>query len=76
MPHSLPPHLAEALKQRRVIPFVGAGFSRDLGLPDWATLIGTVAEELDMDAEICALYGDFLQIAEYYVTKHGIGGPS
>ena len=36
-------------------------------------LIGTVAKELEMDAEICTLYGDFLQIAEYYVIKHSIG---
>jgi hypothetical protein len=57
-----------------LIPFVGAGLSKPLGLPDWSTLIDFIAKQLGYDPEVFKLNGNDLQLAEYYVTvKRSIG---
>src|SRR5262245_37322762 len=67
----IPPELIEMLRARRVIPFVGAGFSAPFQLPDWDTLLSKLAGELEgvlpyeKVKEFCA--GNQLQIAEYYL---------
>lgn len=63
--------LAQDIKDKRIIPFVGAGLSRNLGLPGWESLIYKIAEDLDFDPEVLNVYGDFLQIAEYHIIKYG-----
>lgn len=63
--------LAKEIKEKRILPFVGAGISRNLGLPGWESLIYKVAEDLDYDPEVLLVHGDFLQIAEYHVIKYG-----
>jgi hypothetical protein len=63
--------LARDIKDGRIIPFVGAGLSRNLNLPGWETLIYKVAEDLDFDPEVLTIHGDFLQIAEYHIIKYG-----
>lgn len=63
--------LAQEIKEKRIIPFVGAGLSRNLNLPGWETLIYKVAEDLDYDPHILNIHGDFLQIAEYHIIKYG-----
>lgn len=73
MAFTLPDDLMEQLKERRVIPFIGAGFSAALGLPDWSTLLREVSKELDLkkdfdEIERCC-QGDYLQIAEYLFLK-------
>jgi SIR2-like domain len=69
-----PKELIAAAKERRLLPFIGAGLSADLGLPTWSQLISTVAQDLDMDPDVAALHGDFLQIAEcLYLRKQGLG---
>ncbi len=77
----IPDDLVEAVAARRVIPFVGAGFSAGLGLPDWDTLLRQVAQEVDSSftydeiREMCS--GDRLQVAEYFLLierqKHRAG---
>jgi len=66
--------------ERRVIPFVGAGFSVGLGLPGWSDLLENVAEHLRIaDTEPCLTYeelresanGDPLRIAEYLYLRAG-----
>ena len=58
----------------RLIPFVGAGLSKPLGLPDWSTLIDFIAKQLDYEPEVFKLNGNDLQLAEYYVAiKRSIG---
>jgi len=74
MPAQIPDDLVEMLKQRRVIPFIGAGFSASLGLPDWDQMLRQMSAELEPgsptydDIKECC-NGDYLQIAEYFYLK-------
>jgi NAD-dependent SIR2 family protein deacetylase len=43
----IPDDLVALVAERRVIPFIGAGFSAALDLPDWASLLGRLAEETE-----------------------------
>ena len=63
------------IKQKKLIPFVGAGLSMNLGLPSFAQLIDKIADELGYDAEVFRLNGNYLQLAEYYVAMKGAVGP-
>lgn len=66
--------LRDLRRDGRLVPFVGAGLSKALGLPDWSTLIDFIAEELNYDPEVFKLNGNDLQLAEYYVAiKRSIG---
>lgn len=42
--------LVQALKQDRVLLFVGAGVSKNLGIPDFRELIDFIAEELGYES--------------------------
>lgn len=76
---SIPDELADMLRKRRVIPFIGAGFSSILGLPDWNTLLSRVAEEVRAPLTFEQVKEDCqnnpLQIAEYYflISDRSIG---
>jgi hypothetical protein len=76
---NIPDELADMLRKRRVIPFIGAGFSSVLGLPDWNTLLSRVAEEIQAPLKFEKVkedcQGDPLQIAEYYflISDRSIG---
>ena len=59
----------------KLIPFVGAGLSRPLGLPSWGDLIDLIAEQLGYDPDVFKCNGDELQLAEYYVATKGSIGP-
>jgi hypothetical protein len=82
-PYSIPDELTGLLAQRRVIPFVGAGFSAALDLPPWEDLLKDLAAEIQGSAgiepaltheEMAKACGyDNLQIAEYLYL---IGGES
>lgn len=63
--------LIEDYKRGKIILFVGAGVSANLGLPTWGKLIGQLANELGYDPDIFKTYGDFLALAEYYRIKKG-----
>lgn len=58
-------------EQERLIPFIGAGLSKNLGLPNWEGLIRILADDLQLAPRDFDLKGDFLQIAEYYLLVKG-----
>ena len=67
--------LIASYREKNVILFVGAGVSKNLGLPTWSELINHIAEELGYDPEIYKSFGDSLALAEYYRVKTGSIGP-
>jgi hypothetical protein len=67
--------LIESYRERNVILFVGAGVSKNLGLPTWSELIKHIADELGYDPEIYESFGDSLVLAEYYRVETGSIGP-
>lgn len=67
--------LCDALKERRVMLFVGAGASVSLGLPTWRGLVEHVAEELGFDPDVFLSSGDYLSLMEFYKIKTGSIGP-
>lgn len=67
--------LIEALAERRVILFVGAGVSANLGLASWKALIRQMAEELGHDPEAFAGLGTAWTLAEYYKLQKKAVGP-
>lgn len=62
-------------RDKKLIPFVGAGLSIPLGLPSWSKLLNIIAEQLEYDPEVFKLSGNNLQLAEYYVATKGSIGP-
>lgn len=66
--------LIDDYKKGKIILFVGAGVSANLGLPTWGKLIDQLANELGYDPDIFNTYGDFLALAEYYKIKKGTIG--
>lgn len=67
-------NLIEQVRNSNAILFVGAGVSKNLGLPSWGELIAKMAEELDYAPDVFELLGDHLSLAEYYkLTKANIG---
>lgn len=67
----VPDDLLIAAAERRLLPIIGAGFSKNVDpqIPDWGQVINSATEELGYDPEIMRLYGDYLQIAEYYSLR-------
>ncbi len=63
--------LLDAHRTGKLILFVGAGVSANLGLPNWGALIEHIAEELGYDPKIFSTYGTHLALAEFYRKKKG-----
>jgi hypothetical protein len=73
MPGDISKRLKNLRKRGRLIPFVGAGLSKPLGLPDFSELIAFMAKQLGYDPEVFKLNGTESQLAEFYVAKKRIG---
>lgn len=67
--------LFDAHHAGKLMLFVGAGVSANLGLPNWGALIEHIAEELGYDPKIFSTYGTHLALAEFYKKKKGGLGP-
>lgn len=64
------PRLRQAYQDRQLIPFLGAGFSAPLGLPQWGELMGWMGEPLGFDPALFELNGTPLQLAGYYALEN------
>jgi hypothetical protein len=63
--------LLEAHRSGKLMLFVGAGVSANLGLPSWGQLIAQIARELGYDPAVFATYGNYQTLAEFYKKKRG-----
>jgi hypothetical protein len=63
----LPDEYEDAARARKIIPFVGAGFSKNISgnMPNWREVMDVVAKVLGYDPDVLNLHGDYLQIAQY-----------
>jgi hypothetical protein len=61
--------LASKIAQQDVILFVGAGVSRNLGLPMLNDIIDHVAKQLEYDPAVFATYADAPTLIEYYFLQ-------
>ncbi|GBG94034.1 hypothetical protein LFYK43_04930 [Ligilactobacillus salitolerans] len=59
-------HINEAARNNSLILFVGAGVSKNSGLPSWSELINVFKEEMDLQDE-----DDYLKVAQYYYDSVG-----
>lgn len=62
-----PGEYEDAANERKIIPFVGAGFSKNISasMPNWREVMNIVAKALAYDPDVLGLHGDYLQIAQY-----------
>ncbi len=71
---SADPELRRLYRERRLIPFIGAGFSRPLGLPLWNELVEEAARQLGFEPDLFALHGGNEQLLGYLKLQEGIEG--
>ena len=76
MPFVIPDELVSLFREGRVIPFVGAGMSANVGYPSWDALLERLGENLGRGdlphQKVVELTGnDRLRIAEYYYLTEG-----
>ncbi len=60
-------------KNNKLIPFIGAGFSKRFELPTMPELIVMIAENLGWDPDVFKANGESFQLMEYYSLKKGSG---
>ena len=72
----LPDELINAFKGGKLVPFFGAGLSKNVGMPTWNELIAKIGETMGYDPpELISELGDYLQISEYINVKNKSKGP-
>ena len=71
---NVPIELVDDIARGKTILFAGAGLSMGLGLPSWATLIDSFAQQIGFDPHVFSSLGDYLQLAEFYKLEQGTLG--
>ena len=61
--------IIKRLKKKNLMPFVGAGMSTHLGLPDWQTLVNKVASMTGQNPDEIRERRDLLVAIEYLIIK-------
>ncbi len=67
--------LVEAIRNKRAILFVGAGVSRNVGVPTTEEVVAEIARQLGYDPESFRMLGDHRALAEFYKLTKGNLGP-
>jgi hypothetical protein len=67
--------LADAVRAKTALLFVGAGVSMNLGMPSWAELTAHMAARLGYDPAEFARLGDPQTLAEFFALEAGSLGP-
>ncbi|WPC08100.1 SIR2 family protein [Globicatella sp. PHS-GS-PNBC-21-1553] len=62
-------NIKKAIKDDKLVLFVGAGISMESGLPSWNDIIGVFLNELNIDKDSRNL--DYLKIAQMYNDEYG-----
>lgn len=57
-------------REKKLIPFIGSGFSKPLGLPSWRELVLDVAKKLNYEEDLFLLHGTYPQLLEYIKHNH------
>lgn len=66
--------LKVAIQHKNVILFVGAGVSKNIGLPTFSELIDEVAKRMGYDADLFKSFSNFQSLVEFYqIKKKSIG---
>lgn len=76
MPFAIPDELVTRFREGRVIPFVGAGMSANVGYPSWDVLLERLGENLGQghlthEQVVELTDGNRLRVAEYYYLTEG-----
>ncbi len=67
--------LVEAIQRRRAILFVGAGVSKNVGVPTTDEMVAEIAKQLGYNADEFRSLGDARELAEFYRLTKGNLGP-
>jgi hypothetical protein len=62
--------IKSAYTAKRLIPFIGSGFSKPLGLPDWGQLVANVARNVGFDPELFTLHGTYPQLLDFIKREY------
>jgi hypothetical protein len=69
------PDLIEAIRNKRGILFVGAGVSKNVGVPTTHEMVAEIAKQLGYDPNEFRTLGDARTLAEFYQLTKGNLGP-
>jgi SIR2-like domain len=67
--------LVDAIRRRGAILFVGAGVSKNVGVPTTAEIVNEIARQLDYDPLLFRSLADYRTLAEFYQLNKGTLGP-
>jgi hypothetical protein len=67
--------LVEAIRNQRAILFVGAGVSKNVGVPTAEEMVEEIAKQLGQEPESFRSLGDHRTLAEFYALTKGTLGP-
>ena len=60
----------EIYSNKKLIPFIGSGFSKPLELPSWEELIKSVAADIGVESDLLFLHGSYPQILDFVKKEH------